>query len=167
MSGEHSSDKPMTAEEKVDSRFNQLQGYLTKKSVPQPESRTIDHYLSMTRSEMGMHSWEDLAEIQWEVDAYAYYLQDLINQHEVKKDIAQRNIDRLVGGRLDEYKIFGTREKWLAAIQDNDAAMKYDAIVHSNELVIKRLAFLSKRLERISTTIENLQRTKRRSYGKD
>jgi hypothetical protein len=158
--------EPVSAKDRIDQRSEKLEEYLVKKGLPQPETRSIDQYLSMTRSELSRYAPEDLGEIAYEIDAYAYYLQDLINRHESKKFFCQCQIEALVGGVLSNYNIYGQKEKWLAAIHDNDHARAFWENQNTHELVIQRLSYLSKRLEKISNTLENLQMTKRRFNAK-
>jgi hypothetical protein len=157
----------LSAKDRIESRSEQLEDYLTKKGLPKPEVRSIDQYLNMARSELSTYSGEDLGEIAFEIDAYAYYLQDLINRHESKKAFCQYQIEALVGGNLSNYNIFGQKEKWLAAINDNDHARAFWENQNTHELVIQRLSYLAKRLESISRTLENLQMTKRKFNGKN
>lgn len=161
MSGE-----PLSAKDRIDQRSEKLEEYLQKKGLPKPETRSVDHYLSMSRSELSRHSPEDLGEIAYEIDCYAYYLQDLINQHESKKSFCQYQIEAIVGGNLSNYNVYGQKEKWLAAINDNDHARAFWENLNTQELVIQRLAWLRKGLEQISNTLTNLQMTKRRQYAK-
>lgn len=157
----------LSAKDKINKRSEQLEDYLAKKGLPKPEVRSIDHYLAMSRSELSSYSPEDLGEIAYEIDAYAYYLQDLINQHESKRLFCQYQVEAIVGGNLSSYNIYGQKEKWLAAIHDNDHAKAFWENQNTQELIIQRLSFLSKRLEQISRTLESLQTTKRRQYAKN
>lgn len=156
--------KPLSAQDRINKRSDELEGYLSKKGLPQPEARSIDQYLAMTRSELSTLSPEDLGEIAYEIDAYAYYLQDLLNRHEAKRQLCQVQIDTIVGGNLGNYTVYGQKEKWLAAIHDNDSALRYWEVQNTHEVVITRLAYLAKRLEKLSSTLEGLQR--RKSYVK-
>ncbi len=157
----------LSAKAKIDKRGSDLEEYLNKKGLPTPEPRSIDQYLGMTRSELSSYAPEDLGEIAFEIDSYAYYLQDLVNQHETKKEMCRFQIEAIIGGRLDNYKVYGQREKWLAAIHDDDHAMAFWENQNTHEIVITRLSYLSKRLEQLSRTLENLQVSKRRFNAKN
>lgn len=155
----------MKALEKITKIIDKVTTYVEDKGIPIIQDRMVDHYLNMNRSELLAMSSEDLAVAAYEISSKAYYLQDFINEKQTKWDACQQQIQKTVGNKLNEYDVWSVKEKWYAAIIDNDYATELYELQQNVGLIISRTNFLSKKLESIGNCISQLQRLRGNKNG--
>lgn len=83
-------------EARVGEHADAIESFARQRGLPEPRVRAIDHHLGMTRSELRALSATDLAEVAFEISAYAYYLQDQVNLAQVRVDKMTHEIHKLV-----------------------------------------------------------------------
>lgn len=154
--GKSPAEKLIKFKGKISDRCEQL-------SVPISKCRQIDHYINMSRSELRNLSDTDLSEIVWELQAYAYYLQDIINHHKMIVEHCKYNIYKTIGNTIREYNdIYGQEAKLNAAIADNQYAREWKEIEHNNQMMVEQLKYKAEGLDRIAQAIIEVKRSRRK-----
>lgn len=157
--------KLKTARQKVEEFTKGLEIFMTNNGLPNPTPRHIDHYINMPRSELSLLPADAIEEIAYEIASYSYYLQNLQNKQTAKAEKCKSEIDLLIGHLLSNYSVYGSAEKRMAAIHDNEHAREFQAIETNARIAISRTSYLTARLENLHKTLLALANTKRRQYA--
>jgi hypothetical protein len=155
-----------SAVEKVEEYKLALDAKCKKMSLPEAQCRQVEHYVNMQRSELQSLSEVDLCEIAYELEAYAYYIQGQLNWYQMSAKHCRYLIKKTIGKDIQDYKhIYGNEAQWDAAISDNDYAIKLREIEHNNQMMIELLSYRANDLDRVSKSILEIKRSRRRFDG--
>jgi hypothetical protein len=155
-----------SAVERVEEYKLKLAAKCKKMSLPEAQCRQIEHYVNMKRSELQTLSEVDLCEIAYELEAYAYYLQGELNWYQMTAKHVRYMIKKTIGKDIEGYKhIYGNESQWDAAILDNDFATQLREIEHNNQMMIELLSYRANDLDRVSKSILEIKRSRRRFDG--
>ena len=148
-----------TAIAKFDDYVDRLEKYVKFKGVPESLPRHVDHYLSMSRSELSKTSSRDLGEMAYELYATAYHIQTVNNLQLAKAEYCKHQIDKIYGRDMDNYShIYGKEDKYLRAIADSETCQSYREIEINARGAATRTSYLTQRLENVAKCIENIVR---------
>lgn len=144
---------------KLQTFFDKLETYMKENGVPTSLPRDIDKYINMSRDELLSLSTDELGGIQYEINCLLYHIQTVHNKQLAKVNKCEYEINKLIATSLPMYdKIFGIKEKRIAAIQNNDVAVKFLEIEINASAAAKRMENIPQRLENIARTIDNIAR---------
>ena len=162
MSGEPESS--MTAKDKL-SRFEQLiDDYLAKRGIHKVEyNEEALKVLQMKSFELKALTSTECGELAFSLAQYSLYMQQQINEQTTRINWAKNNIKNIIAqnsGQFDRYMKY--EEKEHAIIVNNEHALKLNEILSYAQAVSDRLLYMSGKIQSLSSTLIELQRSKRR-----
>jgi hypothetical protein len=163
MSGEPES--LMTAKDKLAHFEKLIDSYLVKQGVHkigynEEALKTLD----MKSFELKALTSQECGELAFSLAQYALYIQQQINEQTARINWAKNNIKSMVAkktGQFDRYIKY--EEKEYAIIISDEYAGKINDILIYAQAVYDRLAYMAGRIQSLSNTLIELQRSKRRS----
>jgi hypothetical protein len=162
MSGEQES--LMTAKDKLAHFEKLIDDYLAKRGIHKVSyNEEALKVLQMTSFELKALTSAECGELAFSLAQYSLYMQQQINEQTARINWAKNNIKNIIAqnsGQFDRYMKY--EEKEHSVIVNNEHALKLSEILSYAQAVSDRLSYMSGRIQSLSSTLIELQRSKRR-----
>lgn len=163
MSGEQESS--MTAKDKLAHFEKLIDSYLVKQGIHKVEyNEEALKILNMKSFELKALTSQECGELAFSLAQYALYTQQQINEQTARISWAKNSIKSIVArnsGQFDRYTKY--EEKEYSIITSDEHAGKINDILSYAQAVSDRLSYMAGRIQSLSNTLIELQRSKRRA----
>jgi len=163
MSGE--TESLTTAKDQLAHFEKLIDSYIVKQGIHVVEyNEEALKILSMKSFELKALTSQECGELAFSLSQYALYVQQQVNEQTTRINWAKNNIKKFVAknlGKFDRYMKY--EEKEHAVIASDEYAAKLNDILSYAQAVSDRLSFMSGKIQSISNTLIELQRSKRRA----
>jgi hypothetical protein len=138
-----------------------LAEYERKSGLPnKPIEHESEQYISITKAELKAMSADECGEAAVLLAQLSLYLQRIINEEHSRFSWAEESIKKIIAPMLSNYKAYSFEERKLCAINDNIEAQTLDKVRVNAKIRIDRMSYLATRIEFLSKTFLDLQRSK-------
>jgi len=129
-------------------------------SLNQSVQMEVEQLLSQDIGEMKLTA-ELYGEKALKLSQFSFFLQKQINKENAKIIWLNTKIDGIIGPRLRQQKAYSWEERKLSAIQEDDAAIKFNKLKIMSEMKVASLSYLGMKIDNIANKFSELQQTLR------
>lgn len=127
----------------------------------------LDNYLTMNRDVLEKFSYEECGYIAYRLGQFSFHIRRAQNREKARIRWAEKRIDVLIAGELNNYNGYGYREKAPQAIKGNEAAVKVERILINAGQRFDRLDGLYENIKNLSLQIKDIGWNKKNAESKD
>ena len=153
-----------TAKENMELLENLLDEYEQKLGLPKfvedNKFNDVEGYLSYTRDQLDQLAPDVANEISFRLVSYAIYLGRAYNREISRQNWAKSEIDNIIGPKLNNYTGYGYKEKFPAALADDEYAMALEEIRQYSVQRSDRLNYVSSNINKLADTLRNIAQSK-------
>ena len=140
-----------------------LDGYVNSVGIKYTSpNNEVDKYINMSRIELCKYTREELGEIAYLLDAFAFHLQKELNKEQTRVNWAASNIALEVAKLAQQYKGYSYEERSKQAIDEHEGLRKLEKIRIYAQSRLDRLSYLPAKLNKMSDSLQQLQQSKKR-----
>ena len=154
--------------DKIDDKLQDIENtcnnYLRTLGVEVRHDPDFDNILQLNIHQLHLLQEDECGEYAVVAALYSTYLQIEFNKHSRKNKWANHNLDIVIGKYANNYGDKWTKyeEKRGLIICENEYAKKLNEVIKESMVFMESLNFISRKIEAISNTLTELQRTKRK-----
>ena len=158
-------DSLTTVKEQLANFESVIQSYLGKQGVHKvPFNEDAEKVLNLRQFELKAQTSEECGEMSFVLAQYALYIQQEMNAHIARVNWVTANIKQVVAERAHEFdRYVKYEEKEQIIIATDERAGKLNEILGYARALSDRLAYMASRIQAVSNSLLELQRSKRRS----
>ena len=153
-----------TAKENLAHFEKLIDSYLTKQGVHSVQyNEEALRILNMKTFELKALTSTECGELSFALSQYALYIQQQLNEQITRVNWAKNKLRNIVAknaGNFDRYTKY--EEKESSVVNSNEYASKLNDILCYAQAVSDRLSYMAGRIQSLSATLTDLQRSKRR-----
>tara|TARA_R100000808_G_scaffold5713_1_gene17200 strand:+ start:32004 stop:32504 length:501 start_codon:yes stop_codon:yes gene_type:complete len=153
-----------TAKENLAHFEKLIDSYLTKQGIHNIQyNEEALKILNMKTFELKALTSIECGELSFALSQYALYVQQQLNEQTTRVNWAKSKIRSMVAknsGSFDRYTKYEEKEGFV--VQNNEYAAKLNDILCYAQAVLDRLSYMAGRIQSLSATLTELQRSKRR-----